>query len=85
MAFGALERIDPSELLAADPVVESRLWDGREHTQYDPKPENETAGKLMVGRGVVLWARGRGEPMPRKGHSEEKIVYALRQVERARR
>jgi putative transposase len=22
-----------------------------------------------------------GEPMPRKGHSEEKIVYALRQVE----
>jgi putative transposase len=30
---------------------------------------------------MVLWAEGEGGQMPRKGHTEEQIVYALRQVE----
>jgi hypothetical protein len=35
----------------------------------------------MVGLGCGSLGGRRGEPMPRKGHSEEKIVYTLRQVE----
>jgi putative transposase len=48
----------------------------------DPKPENETAGKLKAGagRGPLDESRGR-QRRPRKGHSEEQIVYAIRQVE----
>ena len=35
----------------------------------------------MLSVDVVLWAKAKGESMPRKGYSEEKILYALRQAE----
>jgi putative transposase len=30
---------------------------------------------------VVLWTKAEGGKMPRKGHTEEQIIYALRQAE----
>jgi putative transposase len=34
---------------------------------------------------MVLWTKAKGGQMPRKGHSEEQIVYALRQAEGGRK
>lgn len=47
----------------------------------DPKPENDAAEKLMLGLGRGSLSEERGGRMPRKGHSEEQIAYALRQAE----
>jgi putative transposase len=30
---------------------------------------------------VVLWTKAKGGQVPRKGHTEEQIIFALRQVE----
>src|SRR5690348_13357363 len=47
----------------------------------DPKPENETAAKLRAAAGCGPLDESKGGRMPRKGHTEEQIVYALRQAE----
>jgi hypothetical protein len=51
-------------------------------TRSDTKPKIETAGKLifLTWRGSLSRSRG-GRTDAAKGHSEEKIMYALRQVE----
>ena len=51
-------------------------------TECIQNPENETAANLRdAARCGPLTGAERGLDMPRKGHSEEQIVYAIRQVE----
>src|SRR6476620_7246417 len=46
------------------------------------KTRKRDSRKVEAGaRMWVLWTEAKGGPMPRKGHTEEQIIYALRQAE----
>ena len=47
----------------------------------DPKPENETVGKLSPAPGYGPLDESRRRINAKKRHTEEQIIYALRQVE----
>src|SRR4051812_1760101 len=69
------------QVIGSNPAQNVR---GPKHSQRkgDPNPGNEAAGKLSPAGGYgSLDRKPKGEQMPRKGHTEEQIIRALREAE----